>query len=211
MIIKGGRKLRYMGNRKSKKRRGKKIHSRVNHSTNGNAVKTINGNNTTLAQEQMIEIHAEAYYRAFKRLEEEKTDTSTPTKEEDRWYTKLLIILNVMFFPWRINKKFSVRKRIYDSVLVISVSAILKFSGLLMWLAGILSLGKVIIELIAFKRLSLNMATIAISFLMVVMGSLFTLAGKEFEKEDDSNKIYAYSASVIALVSCVVGIIAVFK
>ncbi len=34
------------------------------------------------------------------------------------------------------------------------------------------------------------------------------LAGGEFEKETDSNKIYAYSASIIALVSCIVSIIA---
>lgn len=40
------------------------------------------------------------------------------------------------------------------------------------------------------------------------LGSTFVLAGEEFGKETDSNKIYAYSASIIALISSVVGIIA---
>lgn len=38
--------------------------------------------------------------------------------------------------------------------------------------------------------------------------SIFILAGGAFEKETDSNKIYAYSASIIALVSCIVSILA---
>lgn len=47
-----------------------------------------------------------------------------------------------------------------------------------------------------------------IAFISILFGSTFVLAGGEFEKETDSNKIYAYSASIIALISCIVSIIA---
>lgn len=44
----------------------------------------------------------------------------------------------------------------------------------------------------------------------MMIGSILFLGGKEFSKENDSNKIYAYSACIIALISCVVGIITLF-
>lgn len=46
------------------------------------------------------------------------------------------------------------------------------------------------------------------SLVILLFGSIFILAAGVFEKETDSNKIYAYSASVIALVSCIVSIVA---
>ena len=49
------------------------------------------------------------------------------------------------------------------------------------------------------------------SLVLLPLGSIFILAGGEFEKETDNNKIYAYSASIIALVSCIVSIIALLK
>lgn len=47
--------------------------------------------------------------------------------------------------------------------------------------------------------------------LSLTLGSIFILAGSAFSKEIDSNKIYAYSASVIALISCMISIIALLK
>ncbi len=52
---------------------------------------------------------------------------------------------------------------------------------------------------------------IVIGIVLMLFGSLFLQAGKGFSKESDSNKIYAYSASILALASCVVGVIALFK
>lgn len=42
---------------------------------------------------------------------------------------------------------------------------------------------------------------------MLSIGSVFVLASETFKKETDSNKIYAYSGSIIALIGCVISII----
>lgn len=42
---------------------------------------------------------------------------------------------------------------------------------------------------------------------MIEVGSVFIVAGNEFSKVTDSNKIYAYSASILAVISCIVAII----
>lgn len=49
---------------------------------------------------------------------------------------------------------------------------------------------------------------IVVSIITLFWGSIFIEVGEEFGKETDRNIIYAYSASIIALISCVVSIIA---
>lgn len=184
-----------------------------NKSKNGNIARATKCEDKGISQEQMIEIHAEAYYRALKRMEEEKNNTSMPTtkNEKDKWHDNILFFANVFFFPWKINKRFCVNKRICDSILVLFVSGSLKFLGMLMWLIGMVLLVALICQ-IAMLNFSLDMIIVVLlTLLLVILGSMFTLASKEFEKEVDSNKIYAYSASVIALISCVVSVIMLMK
>lgn len=45
--------------------------------------------------------------------------------------------------------------------------------------------------------------------ILLFLGSAFILSGKAFEKETDSTKIYAYSASIYALISCIAAIITI--
>lgn len=163
-----------------------------------------------MSQEQMIEIQSEAYYRALKRIEDEKvkSDEQKPEKRKYKSYEKVLFCLNVFLWPWKINKRFSVSNRIYDSIPVMFVSGILRFVGGFMWLVGFVGLGAEIYSLIIRKVTNEFFATGSIALIMLSLGSIFILAGGEFEKETDSNIIYAYSGSIIALVSCIVSIIA---
>ena len=57
--------------------------------------------------EEIINIQAEAYYRALKRIEDEKAKADETKKEKKRykWYENVLFVLNVYFFPWKVNKK----------------------------------------------------------------------------------------------------------
>ena len=166
----------------------------------------VKNESNIMSQEQMIEIQAEAYYRALKRIEDEKAkdDQQKPEKRKYKWYEEILFGLNIFLWPWKINKRFSVSNRIYDSIPVLFVSGVLRFVGGLMWLIGLVGFGALVIRRVTNDILN----TIAVSFVMLALGSIFILAGGEFEKETDSNKIYAYSASIIALVSCIVSIIA---
>lgn len=62
---------------------------------------------SNISQEKMIEIQAEAYYRALKRIEAEKTkdDEQKHEKKKYKWYENILFVVNVLFWPWKINNK----------------------------------------------------------------------------------------------------------
>lgn len=173
----------------------------------------IKHESNNLSKEQMIEIQAEAYYRALKRIEDEKIkdDQQKPEKRKYKRYEEILFGLNIFLWPWKINKRFSVSNRIYDSIPVLFVSGVLRFFGGLMWLIGLVGFGFQIYSLVIRRVTNDILSTMSISFALLTFASIFILAGGEFEKETDSNKIYAYSASIIALVSCIVSIIALMK
>lgn len=166
------------------------------------------GNN--LSQKQMIEIQAEAYYKALKRIEDEKrkSDEQNQEKRQYKWYEEMLFFLNACLWPWKISKRFRVSNRIYDSIPVLFVSGILRVAGGCMWLVGLVGVVSSLYSLVMHKGFSDSLGIGMISLILLLLGSIFILAGGEFEKETDSNKIYAYSASIIALVSCIVSIVA---
>ena len=163
---------------------------------------------SNISQEQMIEIQAEAYYRALKRIEDEKAKADEQKPEEHKWYVKILFFLNVCLWPWKVNKRFSVSDQIYDSIPVMFVSFVLRFTGGIMWFVGMVSLVMAVYNLIVYRVFKDIVGAGLFSLIMLLFGAIFILAAGAFEKETDSNKIYAYSASIIALVSCIISIIA---
>lgn len=163
-----------------------------------------------ISQEKMIEIQAEAYYRAIMRIEAEKTKVVEQKLETKKykWYENILFVLNVLFWPWKINKKFRVSNRIYDSILVLFVCGVLKFVGGFMWLFGIFAIIYEIYQMVTVGIIEEIINVNPVVIFSLFLGSTFVLAGEAFSKETDSNKIYAYSASIIALISCVASILA---
>ncbi len=163
-----------------------------------------------ISQEQMIEIQAEAYYRALKRIEDEKSkeDEKKPEIPKKKCHKRILFFLNVCLWPWKINKRFNVSNRIYDSIPVMFVSFVLRLTGGIMWLVGIVGLVTAVYNLIVYRVFKDIVGVGPFSLVILLLGAIFILAADAFEKETDSNKIYAYSASIIALVSCIVSIIA---
>ena len=163
-----------------------------------------------ISQEQMIEIQAEAYYRALKRIEDEKSkeDEQKPEIPKKKWHERILFFLNVCLWPWKINKRFNVSNRIYDSIPVMFVSFVLRLTGGIMWLVGMVGLVTAVYNLIVYRVFKDIVGVGPFSLVILLLGAIFILAADAFEKETDSNKIYAYSASIIALVSCIISIIA---
>lgn len=175
-----------------------------------NNVQLIVCNGNHISQEEVIEIQAEAYYRAIKRIEDEKIkeDEQKLTNKKYTWYETVLFVLNFLFWPFKISKKFTINNQIYDSILVMVVSMILEVIGFLLWLFGI------VFEIYQIFTIGITVNLVrvcCITIFSLLFGSAFLLAGREFEKETDSNKIYAYSASILAMISCVVSIIALIK
>lgn len=165
---------------------------------------------SNISQEQMIEIQAEAYYRALKRIEDEKSKEDEQKQEipKKKWHERILFFLNVCLWPWKINKRFNVSNRIYDSIPVMFVSFVLCLTGGIMWFVGMVGLVTAVYNLILYRVFKDIVGAGSFSLVIFLLGAIFILAANAFEKETDSNKIYAYSASIIALVSCIVSIIA---
>lgn len=166
-----------------------------------------------ISQDCMIQIHAEAYYKALKRLEQEKDNSneSVTEKKKEKWHTRFFFVINVLFFPWIINKRFKINKGIYDSILILVVSTTLELVGTFMWIVGIyLSISK-IWQMIKDGISNDLFGVFCMGMFLFFLGSVFVLASKEFIDEKDNNKIYAYSACIIALVSCIVSIITLLK
>lgn len=161
------------------------------------------------SKDEMIEIQAEAYYRALKKLELEKNQQSTPQKNY-KWSEKLLLIINMIVFPWRIIKKDQVSSKIYDSILVFIVSYTLMGIGSVLWLLGVIAVVNALRNLL-YISLSKVIYSILLGIVCIFFGSLTVVSGKKFEDELDSNRIYAFSASIFALISCIAGILAILK
>ena len=155
-----------------------------------------------LSQEQMIEIQTEAYYRAIKRIESEKENKYNEGKMNEerkyKWYEKILFALNIY-------KKFQLKDNIYDSILVVFISSMIQIGGELLRLLGIL-----IILRAFFVGNSDILTIIATGMMLLTFGSVFILAGDQFGKEKDSNKIYAYSSCMLAIAGCIIAIIQLF-
>ena len=127
---------------------------------------------------------------------------------KEKWYIKLLFMLNIFIFPWKINKRFTINNKIYDGVLVLFVSLILSLIGLAMWVMGFVIIACKL-KILQSKIMGVSAWPLTTGILLVMFGSLITLASKEFSKVSESNTIYAYSASIIALISCILTVISI--
>ena len=165
-------------------------------------------------KEELINICEESFYRAMKRfMSEQKTEIVENDKEKVKRNKKddILLICNVLFFPWLINKKLCINNKIYDGILVLAVSLLLELIGVVIWLIGAFVSCNKVVNLLSIG-ISLNtIEIIAIGLLIMMFGSLCFVSGKKFSEVTDSNKIYAYSASFLALISCIVAVVSLIK
>ena len=115
------------------------------------------------------------------------------------------MFLNIFFFPWVMLGKRGLKKQIYDELLVIPISSLLQVGGTVAWLTGA---GGVFLSII--KKIQFNVNSCLVFLLLQLLSSIMIVSGKAFGEERDSTIIYAYSASFLALVSCIVSIVAIF-
>lgn len=164
----------------------------------------------SFSKEQMIEMQAEAYYQAMKRLEDEKVKEAIETENQkvERWYHRLLVVILFMLCPWGLNKLYGLKRTIYDGVLLVPVVSIMQIAGTLFWgvgVIGIVGIGACLIPQYNGTIIFLE------SILSMMFGSLLIASAKQFSKETDSGKIYAYSASVFAMIGCVISVVALMN
>ena len=166
-------------------------------------------------KEELMYIYEEAQYRAIKRFFDEKKQIEEKSDSKDETKRKkienIFFTLNILCWPWKINKKFKINNQIYDGILVLFVSLSLQLLGTGIWLIGVGALFNYFMSVFQQGIQNSVIEAFGIGILSMVFGSLFILSGKEFSKVTDSNKIYAYSSSLIALMSCVIALISVFR
>ena len=194
MYYRGIGKIDVMGKRKSMKNK-----------------EIVQYESSNLSQEKMIEIQAEAYYRVIKRIESEKEIKSEKEIENKhtearkyKWYENIFFVINALLWPWKIHKNFQLKDNIYDNVLVVFISIIMQILGAVLWLFGI-----IIILSNFFINNNDIITTVSFAIFSLTFGSMFILAGGQFSEEKDSNRIYAYSSCMLALVGCIIAIVAI--
>ena len=180
---------------------------------NNNSGKFVNSFCYECSKDELVNIQTEAYYRAMKRIEKEKEKKILEEKQKldkikkEKWYINLLFFMNTIFWPFKIHKRFKINEHVYDNLLLVAVSLMLEVAGGLCWLFGIL----ITVGCAIFIKSAENLSVLALSIWGVFLGSFLIISGNEFSKESDSSKIYAYSASIFAFASCIIGMIALMK
>lgn len=150
-------------------------------------------------REKDIELYAEALYLALKKYDEESKANSyniikdTDEKEKSR---QVRTALRIVFLPFLSNKKIITQGKIYIELL-----------GWIIWLAGILV---IIASSVNINNIGLFRTIIFVfmGIVLLVIGGSTIFAGRKFEEETDSTDIYAYTSSIIALLSFILAIIA---
>lgn len=189
---------------------GKKKHSTKFKKIQGKQSNS-NTSESVINEKTLVQAIVKAYQIIEKnRNSAEETKISNKKMDKEKWYIKLLFILNVLCFPWKINKRFAINNQIYDSILVLFVSLVLGLVGAIVWFIGICAIVYGVVLLCQGTAGNVFVGMLGMGLLLMILGSLFTLAGDEFSKVSDSNRIYAYSASIISLISCVVAIVSLF-
>lgn len=172
-------------------------------------------------KERYIDYHAEAYYRALKRIEEEK-ETSIAEEPYVAHETRTTIqtvklFLKLVFFPKRLASELKTQK-FADTFLNFIVSGTLSFTGiclrataLVVVLSGLWGLR----ENYAGMTHGIVSWLMAFDFLLVAMvlalfGSLFKIAGKELSELDNPERLYAYSSGIMAALAVIIAMVGLF-
>ena len=156
---------------------------------------------------ECVEIQAEAYYRALKRLESEKYSqeqitTTKPLSKKD----KVHFFLNIFFHPKKLKIK---REHFADSLLVIIVATTLDLIGYLLRLIAISLFAYSIYSFIKFPaQVTTNILYIVFAIPIKFLGGIFNASSVEIENGRDYKKIYAYSASIMSVLAVIIAVIA---
>ncbi|MHC1694123.1 MAG: hypothetical protein AB9835_02365 [Eubacteriales bacterium] len=157
---------------------------------------------------ELIEIHKEAYYQAMMQINKEQTAIIKETYSPS-WRQVLYLIVSVFFFPRHIKIK-NVQLNIADSLLsALTTSSLniigyfLRFISLCFFVMGGYNLIK------NHGRFESYYYFILLWIMFKSIGGYFCASSKELEKERDSNRIYAYTSSIMGILAVIFALISV--
>ncbi|MCI2046879.1 MAG: hypothetical protein LKJ90_04095 [Faecalibacterium sp.] len=153
------------------------------------------------SKEEQIEIQAEAYYKALKRMESEKI-AKEPTQKLSQWEGGWLVA-KAIIWPFHVSKKFSVEKA-PDLLLSTIVITILYVIGFVLWMGGI---GTIAIAFLHNAELAQRAFTFIIGLCFLLFGSEFILSAKGVDKIEESFKIESYASGMMGTLAMIVALI----
>lgn len=163
-----------------------------------------------LSEDRLIDIQEEAYYRALKRIEEEKQKADIVTFEtKEKSYPRWKLALNITFFPIKISKKYTVSDKLYENVLSSIISTVVETLGLILWIIGMYIIVRCMLRIIRAINIIGSMKEIVLAIPICFLAGTLVQAGRVFYKETDSNKIYAFSSNVIGIFGCIIAVAAI--
>ena len=170
-----------------------------------------NINCSAYTKEELIEIQEEAYVRAMRRMELEKQQrVNDEYPQFDSKKDMIGYMLNVLFCPLFIRKKYTLRKGYSEGLIRLTSAGLVGLIGLLLWLSGVIF---VILSLLGVLNNTWGRNEIFIAVVLaaycLVFASCFIAAAREIDQEKDFQKICAYSFSLMAIVAVVISLISV--
>lgn len=105
--------------------------------------------------------------------------------------------------PWLAYKYFNKNKRLYEDVIVAVITIFLEVIGSFGWLGAIVGIISRVI--MCFRKHELQpLAPIGFFCIILVISVLLIIMGKRFSEEKDSEKIYSFATTIMAILSFMV-------
>ena len=140
----------------------KKKRNRKSIKNNGYTLEELGIQKDDITKEELIDIYAEAYYKALKRIE-----------------------------------------NIYDNMLTLIISFIMYGIGGVLQLISLVGVIGIISGIGKLQGTALLWIVVIVIYCLF-FASVIIISAKQFSNEKDSNKIYAFSSIIIALISCII-------
>ena len=175
------------------------------------------GKKYTLKEKKLLKIQERASYNALKQFEKELMEAARRKEKETqleisrekekeekrdrRFYLKYCLAFYLC--PWLAYKYFNKNKQLYEDVIVAVITIFLEVIGSFGWLGAIVGIISRVI--MCFRKHELKpLAPIGIFFIILLISVLLIIIGKRFSEERDSEKIYLFATTIMAILSFMV-------
>lgn len=153
------------------------------------------------SKQEIIEIQAEAYYQAFKRIEQDKAEVPQ-AKTKRCWWETTLLLLNIILFPWKLHKKLAI-KNMPETLLGSLIVLVLMVFGCITWFLGIASL----IAIIFITSTTYKLMLLPFSILLTIIGSEFIIASNSLDRIEETTKIENFASSIMGTLAVIIALI----
>ena len=175
------------------------------------------GKKYTLKEKELLKIVERAAYNALKQFEKKPIESAcekekethleiSHEKEKDEkrdWIFDIKYCLVFYLCPWLAYKYFNKNKRLYEDVIVAVITLFLELIGSVGWLGAIVGIISSVI-MCFWKHELQPLAPIGIFCIILVISVLLIIIGKRFSEESDSEKIYLFATTIMAILSFMV-------